>query len=125
MLPIYCEIQQKENAVKTKLIFEPKSEQLKQLDEKIVAYVTKIQNEIAQTTKELGYSIYDGATSYIALLENEPIENEQITPFRTIAVQGMNGIVETSMTIEELGFTCINKNDPFPTQGYDCLFVLK
>jgi hypothetical protein len=111
--------------MKTTLLTPPTSQTIKQLDVQISNYITKIQTEISNSMEKFGYSAHEGHDSVFAILETPYVAGEKLKPYRTITVEGMSLLIDTGLKLEELGFTCINKDDIYPTQGFDCIFVLE
>lgn len=111
--------------MKTTLLTTPTNQTIKQLDVQISNYITKIQTEISDSIEKFGYSTHEGHESVFAILESAYVAGEKLKPYRTITVEGMSLLIDTAQTLEELGFTCVNKDDIYPTQGFDCIFVLE
>lgn len=95
--------------MKTELLRKSENPELAELDKKVYGYL-----------ESEGLDDYQGNMS-IAILETNDIEN--FSPFRTIYTSGMGEFMGACLKLENLGFTCINKNSIDPLNGFDSVFV--
>jgi hypothetical protein len=97
--------------MKTELLFEPDRESVINADMELI--------EFLENQKSLHD---DGRNMRFAILDKPWKEPRNPKPYRVIESEFVAGIGLTQK-LDELGFVCINKNDMYPTKGFDMIYV--
>lgn len=111
--------------METKLIVEPRDSLLKALDARIEESISNLQQQIEDSLERLGYSMFDGPTYSFAIIQAEPADSRDVSPFRTIRANGLRGFSEVDSILTKLGFIDLNKGSFSPMAGFDGVYLLQ